>query len=320
MFHNIFITLYLNFRTSHSLGVQSIRSRYGMEKKRSATMDQPLLEVEQQVTEENNRQQKLSAALSEKESRMITNEKVVDSKVVDKIESNTNNDANKNAGTTLDDDVRCRKSSIPQDTSTSSHSTTPPDTPTNTESTLKLSDGDESKGDDILNLPKKCDIAQESSEINVQQSHELITQAHCEKSNSSEKIKNEPQQEISLDIYAEYTDDQDDPTSNDSDSSDISETEGDLTQQIISENLSDNSLFKESEQNIQSSCEYDGKTGKVTLQIDFYLWKIKYFRTFHEQAINFYCHLFFFYTNNCNLYYQVDNHVCIFTKSNFIFI
>lgn len=293
MFHNIFITLYLNFRTSHSLGVQSIRSRYGMEKKRSATMDQPLLEVEQQVTEENNRQQKLSAALSEKESRMITNEKVVDSKVVDKIESNTNNDANKNTGTTLDDDVRCRKSSIPQDISTSSHSTTPPDTPTNTESTLKLSDGDESKGDDILNLPKKCDIAPESSEINVQQNHELITQAHCEKSNSSEKIKNEPQQEISLDIYAEYTDDQDDPTSNDSDSSDISETEGDLTQQIISENLSDNSLFKESEQNIQSSCEYDGKTGKVTLQIDFYLWKIKYFRTFHEQAINFHCHLFF---------------------------
>uniref|UniRef100_A0A094ZGC0 Rho guanine nucleotide exchange factor 17 n=1 Tax=Schistosoma haematobium TaxID=6185 RepID=A0A094ZGC0_SCHHA len=251
-------------RTSHSLGVQSIRLRYGMEKKRSATMDQPLLEVEQQVTEENNRQQKLSAALSEKESRMITNEKVVDSKVVDKIESNTNNDANKNAGTTLDDDVRCRKSSILQDTSTSSHSTTPPDTPTNTESTLKLSDGDESKGDDILNLPKKCDIAPESSEINVQQSHELITQAHCEKSNSSEKIKNEPQQEISLDIYAEYTDDQDDPTSNDSDSSDISETEGDLTQQIISENLSDNSLFKESEQNIQSSCEYDGKTDEYS--------------------------------------------------------
>ncbi|CAI2729165.1 unnamed protein product [Schistosoma spindalis] len=250
-------------RTSHSLTAQSIRSRYGMEKKRSATMDQPLLEVEQQVTEENNRQSKLSASLSEKASPMITNDKVVDSKDVDKIELNTSSDANKNAGTTVDDDVRCRKSSIPQDTSASSHSTTPPDTPTNTESTLKLSDGDEPKGDDVLNVPKKCDIAPESSEINVQQGNELTTQANCEKSDSFEKIKNEPQQEISLDIYAEYTDDQDDPTSNDSDSSDISETEGDLTQQIISENLSDNSLFKETGQNIQS-CEYDGKTDEYS--------------------------------------------------------
>uniref|UniRef100_A0A5K4EV64 DH domain-containing protein n=1 Tax=Schistosoma mansoni TaxID=6183 RepID=A0A5K4EV64_SCHMA len=250
-------------RTSHSLIAQSMRSRYGMEKKRSATMDQPLLEVEQQVTEENNCQSKLHAAVSEKPSLMNTNEKVVDSKVVDKVELNTNSDGSKNAENTFDDDVRCRKSSIPQDTSTSSHSTTPPDTPTNTESTLKLSDGDESKGDDVSNLPKKCDISPESGEINVQQNNELITQKNCEESDSLEKNKNEPQREISLDIYAEYTDDQDDPTSNDSDSSDISETEGDLTQHIISENLSDNSLFKETEHNIQSY-EYDSKTDEYT--------------------------------------------------------
>ncbi|CAH8505824.1 unnamed protein product [Schistosoma turkestanicum] len=249
--------------TSHSLGTQSIRTRCMLEKKRSGTAEPPLLEVEQQAVDENKQQHSRSdGSLSRKTSQLSVNNKAIDLNIVDTMQLNANNDnviqsTTDTTTTTTLDNVTYRKSSIPQDTRTGSHSTTP-DTPTNTESTLKLSDGDVSRMDDDLHLSKPCDLTSESSENNLEEVGELIiqTSSNNEKFDLAEKLKNTPQQETNLDIQAESTDDQDDPTSNDSDSSDVSEVEGDLTQQITSENVSDSSSFKETEQNSQPK-EYD---------------------------------------------------------------
>ncbi|KAH8876579.1 Rho guanine nucleotide exchange factor 17 [Schistosoma japonicum] len=241
-------------RTSYSLGSQSVRSRCGMDKKRSVTADTPLLEVDQSGIDENSIQNITDTTLTENPAHLSTNEEMTDTKAEDKTKLNLVPDANKPTETILSD-ASCRKSSI---LSSGSHSTTPPDTPTNTESTLKLSDGDEPKTDDDLNTTN-CSNPKESSEINSQEQSNLINQEKDQKSSLLEDSKDESQTNVNSDIHVDYTDDQDEPTSNDSDSSDTSETEGDLTQQVLTENLSDVSVGKEAEQNMKS----DGDNGKT---------------------------------------------------------
>ncbi|KAK4471558.1 hypothetical protein MN116_004975 [Schistosoma mekongi] len=239
-------------RTSYSLGSQSVRSRCGIDKKRSVTADTPLLEVDQSGIDENNIQNTTNATVTENSAQLSRNEEMTYSTAEDKTKLNLISDVSKPTETTLGD-ANCRKSSI---LSSGSHSTTPPDTPTNTESTLKLSDGDESKTDDDLNITN-CSNPTESGEINSQEQSNLINQEKDQKSSLLESSKDEAQAKVNSDVHADYTDDQDEPSSNDSDSSDTSEIEGDLTQQVLPENLSDVSVGKEAEQNMKSDGDND---------------------------------------------------------------
>nr|CAH8850672.1 unnamed protein product [Trichobilharzia regenti] len=243
-------------RTSYSLGSQSMRSRCTVEKKRSITTDPPILEVEQSALEESSSQSKSSE----------TAKKKADYDTGRKEETHLDTTSRKTQEMTPQE-ITERKDSISQDISSGSHSTTPPDTPTNTESTLKLSDVDESKTDDDLQASKTSGDLAESKTTDAQKENESKNQTDCPQPNTSESIKPDSQESGNSVVAITYAFDADDPTSNESDSSEISETEAEGgNQQITAENVSDNSSSKETDTNMKSNVENKKKEGYLNCQ------------------------------------------------------
>ncbi|CAH8543478.1 unnamed protein product [Heterobilharzia americana] len=234
-------------RTSYSLAAQNIRSRCGVEKKRSGTTDLPLLEVDQAAVEENSQLSKSDETAKvkiEENSPDDKTHKLPDSEF-DKTTKMISGDFSNKIPESTTGNVVERKSSISQDVSSGSYSNTPPDTPTNAESTLKLSDGDEPRTGD-LQVSKSSNSHAESNASQMQKSESVIP-TDSNQCSTQQTSNLDSQKESGSVIAVVYASDPDEPTSNESDSSDISETEGDLTQPILSETFSDNSSSKETD-------------------------------------------------------------------------
>ncbi|CAH8520536.1 unnamed protein product [Heterobilharzia americana] len=223
--------------------------------------DLPLLEVDQAAVEENSQLSKSDETAKvkiEENSPDDKTHKLPDSEFDKTTKIISGNFSNKIQESTTGNVVE-RKSSISQDVSSGSYSNTPPDTPTNAESTLKLSDGDEPRTGD-LQVSKSSNSHAESNASQMQKSESVIP-TDSNQCSTQQTSNLDSQKESGSVIAVVYASDPDEPTSNESDSSDISETEGDLTQPILSETFSDNSSSKETDTYTKANRENKRKEG-----------------------------------------------------------